>query len=364
MANFENISRLAPLPIINLRDITLPNDGFQVPLSESCKRSFRGGEDCRNHYERLSIQGVIRPEELVQCPFGFASLPFKIGNEFVAMTGVVPFPRLGGAKETIVAKRHKENRIATASLSGIIEGLRTMFAELRALEDETVNNYSVAFHEIRKLNAKILQTAERLCRDETPHDPEAATRELVTIWKTAELMSKQFEVSEILANQRIAEYPLNTVIQPYRIFDKCVRVFRVLSQNERFTIRATQGFVAEIRAYDKTFPIIPTVLIGNAEKYSTLGSEIRVYLEGNNQTCTVRVSSISEGKELLTDAIFDRGVRGNSTKQGSGNGLFVAQLIARQHGTRILVNSLQIHPNVVRHEFSITFEKIKDRNRT
>ncbi|NOT48297.1 MAG: sensor histidine kinase [Acidobacteria bacterium] len=213
------------------------------------------------------------------------------------------------------------------------------------------------------MNRKILQTAERLCLHESPQNPEAAQIEIVTIWKTAELMSKQFEVMEILANQRIAEHPPNSTIQPYRIFDKCVRVFNVLGQTDRFKIKAAPGFTAETRAYDKTFPIIATVLIGNAEKYSVEATEIRVYLKKDSATCTVDVTNLSKGQDPLTDEIFARGVRGRTEKDGSGNGLYVAQLVAHQHGTRISVKSAPYNAETMIHTFSVSFGLTQDTRR-
>jgi signal transduction histidine kinase len=37
----------------------------------------------------------------------------------------------------------------------------------------------------------------------------------------------------------------------------------------------------------------------------------------------------------LTPEIFDRGVRATTNVEGSGKGLYLAQLVARQHGTQI-----------------------------
>jgi hypothetical protein len=51
-----------------------------------------------------------------QCPYGFATASFKSGNLAIAITGFVPYPRLGGPKESIVAKCHGEIKAATVAV--------------------------------------------------------------------------------------------------------------------------------------------------------------------------------------------------------------------------------------------------------
>jgi signal transduction histidine kinase len=96
----------------------------------------------------------------------------------------------------------------------------------------------------------------------------------------------------------------------------------------------------------------------NAIKYSLPGSEIRVSIEPYSDYCMISVSSTSEGQRFLDENIFLRGVRGSFDKEGSGNGLYVAQLVAKQHRAKIVVQSKALSLNQVRHIFSIHFEVI------
>jgi K+-sensing histidine kinase KdpD len=56
----------------------------------------------------------------------------------------------------------------------------------------------------------------------------------------------------------------------------------------------------------------------------------------------VRVSNLARLKAPLGNAVFDRGYRGATDKDGSGNGLYVAQLVARQHGSQLWVENAPV----------------------
>lgn len=359
MPSFENTSRLSPLPIVDLREVSQPSDGFSVPLTDSCKSNFSKGDKCRDHYSELSKLLVLKPNQIIQCPFGFSSFPFRAGESANALTGFIPYPREGGAPERNLAKRYKDHRVPVTSVAKIANGLTNMEENVRSLEDQTVKKHSLAFHEIRKLNRQVNQTAERICREASPSDPESADPRIVTIWKTAELMSNQFEVMELLANESLASLPLNLVTEPYKLFDKCIRVYRVPADKHRFKMSSPSGYHPRVKTCDKTFPIIPTVLIQNAIKYSTRDSEIRVNIEPSGDLCKITVASVSNGQEILDDRIFERGIRGASELEGSGNGLYLAQLVARQHGTRLIVSSMIVTSNSVRHAFTLSLQTIQ-----
>ncbi len=358
MATFQDLVNLSPLPLVDLDDPAEPSDGSLQNLSELCKKHYQSGTVCANHYLGLTKQAAPFAETPIQCPFGFSSLPFKAEGSSYALTGFVPFPRLGGAAERQAAKRFPETKRSTDSVRKLVAGLRQLVLNVTAVEDATIQRHSFALHEIRKLNAKVKRTAERLCRDEAPNNPETARSEIVMIWKAAELMSNQFEVMELLANQRLAELPVTSKVEVYRLFDKCMRVYRMANEDHNFIMRSTNNYHPRILACEKTLPIIPTVLIENANRYSKPGTEIRIFLETVGDMCQVTVSSLARGSIQLDDSIFKRGVRASSEKEGSGNGLYVAQLVAKQHDTLFNVRSISVGPDMMKHEFIIPFHTI------
>ena len=301
-----------------------------------CRKNFARDGQCKAHYHRLSKA----PAQPTQCPFGFTS--FAIPNFSVAFTGLVPYPRLGGESERSRAKRYPDNKVPISSMEGAARGFAKAESRIREAETDVAKKQSVALHEIRKLNAKVKQTAERLCRRESPHDIDGASPELVRILKTAELMSYQFEVLELLANEGLASLPLNTTSDVYRLFDKCVRIYQPEGAADRISIRSTSGGTAMVKVCDKTFPIVPSVLIENAIKHSVPESPVHVEVRlDRDGTCVISVASRCRNDVRLTPDIFDRGVRATTDVEGSGNGLYLAQLVARQHNTEI---QLQTEP--------------------
>jgi signal transduction histidine kinase len=363
MNPFDRIANISPLPIVDLSHPTKPRDGLVFPLTKTCHEKYDKGNSCQRHYEQLAMSSPVQ-RTIVQCPFGFASAAFSTATTFSAVTGFVPFPRLGGSQESIVAKRHKDSRISTDAVQNAINGIVEADKHFLALEENVLKGHSMALHEIRKLNRAIKQNAERLCRKESPNDLDLARKELVTIYKSSELMSNEFDVIEVLADATQTTLPLNTVIEIYKIFDKCVRIYNTQAGGRHVVLRATTStYSPRVVASDKTLHIIPSVLIENSLKYSTPGSETRIFLEPDLETseCIVTVVNESEGNQSLDNRVFQRGFRFDTRRDGSGNGLYVAQLIAKQHGTRITVQSEVTGPNSIRHTFSIRIKTTTER---
>ena len=71
LPSFQDLARLSPLPIVDLRRIAPPEDGLLVPAPEVCRRNFEKSDVCRKHYEMLAAGRTL--PNLVQCPYGFAS---------------------------------------------------------------------------------------------------------------------------------------------------------------------------------------------------------------------------------------------------------------------------------------------------
>jgi light-regulated signal transduction histidine kinase (bacteriophytochrome) len=285
----------------------------------------------------------------------------ETGSVKVALTGFVPFPRLGGSAEKSAAKHHPDLKVSRESVRLAADSLRVAQSRLDDIEHRAAKQQSMALHEIRKLNRTVKQTAERICRNESPSDPDRATKELVSIWKASELMSQQFEVIELLANESLATLPLKNDCEPYRIFDKCARIYR--DRWKDIVLWAPPGFSPSMAACDKTFPILASVLIENATKYALSGTTIKIDFRpigGAGGRFGIEVRNVAEPSVPLSRNILLKGVRGSSDGEGSGNGLYVAGLVARQHGSEL---SLDIHdvpgvPGRVNVAFTVVLRRI------
>lgn len=292
----------------------------------------------------------------VACPFGLASVLVRSQAGSFALTGFVPFPRLGGPNERVAARKERKHHIAISEVQKTAAALVGHERQFQDFERRMIERYSMALHEIRKLNRTVKQTAEGLCLNESPDAPDNADPRIVRIWKASELMSSQFDIIEILANESVAQLPLNMDMDVYRIFDKCVRIFRP-SASGTISISTQATETLRIRACDKTFPIIPTVLIGNAIKYSLRGTPIHVEVRPTARGCAVRVENTTVENAGLTQDIFKRGVRASSDTDGSGNGLYVARLVATQHSASISMDTKQLAGRHVHVTFEVLFPR-------
>jgi signal transduction histidine kinase len=353
VATSDDVLRLSPFPVVDLKQIAIPRDGLLLKTPKMCVRNFHRATECRQHYSRLLE--TARQDEFVQCPYGLASLVFTGTGTPIAITGIIPHPRLGGSNERRLAKQYPDHHVATWSATRAANALCAAAQELRSLEADALRKHSVALHELRKLNRSVKQTAERLCREESPKDPEAADVNLVRIWKVADLMSNQFDVVELLANEGLAALPLNSIAEIYKLFDKCVRIYQPADDPRRIVLSAPAGYSPRVACCDKTLPIIPTVLVENALRYALKGTDVTVTVKPEGDSCLVEVGNLALPNALLTDRVFEQGVRVSPDSEGSGNGLYLAQLVARQHGARIRLKVEPIAKDRARCTFSLTF---------
>lgn len=333
MPQFKDITKLSPLPTINLQDIAVPEDGLLVSTPSTCKRKWPDGQ-CMAHYRKIASEPT-NADTLFQCPYGFATLAIRTKSSFVALTGFIPYPRQGGQHEKAMAKKHGENKVATSNVNQSAQNLKGAIKHFENLENESIKRHSVALHEMRKLNRTVKQTAERMCNRTDSPDPQ-----LVRIWKSADMMSQQFDVVELLANESLMELPITSECDLYPLFDKCVRIYTPLETPGRVTLRAIPfSHSGSIMACDKTIMILPAVLIENALKYSIRGAAINVTIESAGNSCVARVKNKVCRSTPLPNSVFQKGVRHAKDQEGSGNGLYLAQLVAKQHKGRLELES-------------------------
>ncbi len=215
----------------------------------------------------------------------------------------------------------------------MLQEAKTRFDEIEAF---VASQQAMALHEIRKLNRTIKQNAERFCKDESPTDPDLAHSEIVAIWKAAELMSNQFDVLELLANEDLATLPTKSLSEPYRVFDKLIRIFRHAGADRQIDLKAPYGYYPQVRVCDKTFPILASVLLENAIKYSADSSAIEVTLNpvaSAGVKVRIQIANLAIDARDLNQRIFEKGFRVANDKDGTGKGLYLAQLVAKQHGS-------------------------------
>jgi len=126
----------------------------------------------------------------------------------------------------------------------------------------------------------------------------------------------------------------------FSLFDLTYKTKRVLEQraSAREMHIHLDGVKAIIRGNQKSFPIVPAVLIENAIKYGRAGSVITVDVSVFHNKAVLTVKNETD---FFIDPIrcFERGVRFSSAVEGGGFGLFLAKEIVTSHNGTIRCQS-------------------------
>jgi two-component system, OmpR family, heavy metal sensor histidine kinase CusS len=300
-------------------------DGGVISACSFCKKSILSKQECKSHYAALSL----RPEGYSQCPFGFTTRTFHFGGQMWAITGIIAFPRFGTDNEREMAKKHPDTRVARDE----IELHRKMLSDLELLRVDAVQEaaqvFPQAFHELRKLNGAIIQHAEK---EMTANGSSPA---LITIKSAAELMRNNFDILEALSNiDGMRALPADSTISLYDLAYKTQRVLMERA-NVKGILLALTGVRAIIRGSQKSFPIVPAVLIENAIKYGKAKSTVSTIISASGKAAVLTVENFSDYPIDITKC-FDRGSRyANNAAEGAGIGLFLAKEIVLAHKGKI-----------------------------
>lgn len=306
-------------PIVQLGILEI-RDGSMVAASQFCQRSIGRNPECARHYQTMSRA----PEGFVQCPFGFTTRGFNSNGRQLAVSGVVAHPRFGSEAERKRAKDHPELRVSRNAIDQMIAFIQGADALRDGAIKDGAKVLPQAFHELRKLNGAIIQHAEKELKMH-------ASAGLETIKSAAELMRNNFDILEALSNiDGMKILPLDSSIN---VFDLCYKTKKVL--DERARARGMQinltGRRAIVHGSQKSFPLVPAVLIENAIKYGRSGTTIAVDVEaGGGQAVLTVENETDHGIDPVR--CFERGTRyASSVAEGGGFGLFLAREVVSAH---------------------------------
>lgn len=202
-----------------------------------------------------------------------------------------------------------------------------------------------ALHEIRRFNQIIKTNMERVCTKNSPdgRTPDKAPTDFVRVFRASCLISVQLDALDLLANPASAMSfnPREWVF--YRVVDKMVRIFEVLSDTRGVRLILTGNSTARVLADERTIHIIPSAFIDNAIKYSKRDGTVSIHVgEGvrdNRHVVTCRVTS--EGPPASAEEEFrlfksrGRGEAARALAEGTGVGLALARVVAEQHGASV-----------------------------
>lgn len=296
------------------------HDGLEVPSPKLCRDSVATREECAQHYRSADGQfGQFR-----QCPFGFTTHALAFAGKTWYVSGVVAHPRFDTSKERELAKRFPASRVSRST----VESMVRLADEIEQARADAIAEGSMvlpqAFHELRKLNGAVIQHAERVIADS------GENRSLLSIKGAAELMRNNFDLLEALSNiESMKSLPLDSTVNVYDLAFKMKRVYQEKAAGRSMTIYV-QGVRAIIKGSQKSFPLVPAVLLENAIKYGNEREQISIGVQQRGQKVALTVENKSRHK-IDPARCFDRGVRFAGGIEGGGFGLFLAKQVVTAH---------------------------------
>lgn len=296
------------------------HDGLEVPSPKLCRESVATRPECAEHYRPATGQvGNFR-----QCPFGFTTHALAFAGKTWFVSGVVAHPRFNTANEREQAKRFPASRVSRSTVESVVR----LADEIEQARADAIAEGSMvlpqAFHELRKLNGAVIQHAERVISDS------GETRSLLSIKGAAELMRNNFDILEALSNiEGMKSLPLDSTVNIYDLAFKMKRVYQEKATARSMTINV-QGVRAIIKGSQKSFPLVPAVLLENAIKYGTEREQIFIGVQQRGERAVLVVENKSAHR-IDPVRCFDRGVRFAGGIEGGGFGLFLAKEVVTAH---------------------------------
>lgn len=295
-------------------------DGTEVAACSFCRRAIVERKECAEHYASFANSHP----RYQQCPFGFTSRSFYFEGKLYVATGIVAYPRFDTNREREMAKKFPTVKVTRKTIEANITVLNSI-DEHRAKEIQRASAViPQAFHELRKLNAAVLQHAEREI------NTHGDSPNLLSIRSAAELMRNDFDILEALSNiDGMKSLPIDSTINLFDLVYKTKRIFAERAKERRIAI-FLDGVRAIIPGSQKSFPIVPAVLVENAIKYAPRGSQVRLEVSAREGRAMLTVENQYEGI-IDVERCFERGARFSADVEGGGFGLYLAREVVSCH---------------------------------
>lgn len=303
------------------------SSGSSVPATDICRRNIHNKRrECIQHYEKLrNLKSGYYP-----CPFGFSTRLFYFDAQPWMITGLIAHPRFNSESERALSKKFSSVKVSRENIDAEV----MKYEELDRLKAETIQKaaavFPQAFHELRKLLRSVLHNAESHIKSK------GESTELLTIVSAAELMRNNFEILEALANpDAMKAMPIDQQINPHALLFKMKKIYHDQAKSRGVSITVLGVSRLMIKGNQKSFPIVPAVLLENAIKYARPNSSVNATVSECADRVMITVENDTDGF-IDPNACFDKGTRyAGITTEGSGFGLFLAREVVEAHGGSI-----------------------------
>ena len=334
------IHYICPFPHIHEDDV---HTGLSVDIPSVCRKKCRARVCLTpDNSDSKNLQGVRH----FQCDRGFS---FYCGTtdhtSQLILCGLIDRVHNNSADSNL-RRTYRGNRISPVEVEEWYRNMEKAAAMVSNNEKSAASEALLIFHDVRSsVTAVYNNLASCLRADAGNLDPahidEHGNHELVTAYRSAQLLTSQLSLMDVIANPDSAAYSRPRKTRVYELFHLHKWIFQKRASHRKIRIKLEGTSYNAPRLYD-SFLLIPHVLIDNAVKYSLPNQTVLIKVDDVGDSQGVRVSVKSYGPTVDAEeraAIFERRFRGMNVDsiavRGSGMGLWIAGRVAGAHGFTI-----------------------------
>jgi len=272
------------------------------------------------------------------CSQGLRYYVYRVGDSLISVYGLAP-PESGVSRRPDLKGRGYPPSVVYNWVDGV-RGLTKVFAgEAARARGEALDS----LHDISRMAMEVSSIAEKII-DRAGGIDRAGALEL-SILKASELLVGEFDRIELLINPSSASSGFRYT-HVYKLCHKIVQILDIaLCRPHNKKMRMIGRSDMTLKLYESV-STLAFALIENSAKYAFPGDPISVEVvdsAGSVEISVVSVGPLIESGEI--ERIFEKGFRGRWAKgsvDGRGVGLYLAQLVASAHRTKILAESISL----------------------
>lgn len=331
--DIELIKSLSKYPFISENEFF---DSIELSQNKTCKEKCKE-KDC------LSLLAQEENKTEYICSKGYNNILVIVEDVKLILNGLifkdnsaVPQGRKDVRKEYIVEKGE-----VFTFLNKIDEIEKHL---VKRINENTEKNFSM-FHDF-KTSMSIFYSCTQDIINKLPGDSfieklEKSDDSYKDLYNSLDLITSQLGMIDVIINPKSIYFGTKRPINMYRLFEKIKILFGHLSTKKKdIEIKlSSEVYVEDCYCYE-SIEFIPLILLDNALKYSSSGSDIEIKFEHHYGVLKVIVKNIGP---LVSDEeipfIFEKFYRSETgkkfSKEGIGMGLWIAQEILKAHNCEL-----------------------------
>jgi len=157
------------------------------------------------------------------------------------------------------------------------------------------------------------------------------------LYNALDLITSQLGMIDVIVNPKRISFGKKRPTNLYQLFEKIKILFGHLAE-KKINIEA-DAWIKDSLCYD-TIQFVPLILIDNALKYSVGDNDVIIKVEQKRESVKVIVKSIGpivaeSNKERIFEKFFRDPSGEETSKEGMGMGLWIAQQVLQAHNSKI-----------------------------